>query len=679
MSEVAPGVPAEFERVISRCLRKDVVRRSQHMSDVKLALEELRDDSASGKLASPATAPALTGRRWLWPTIAGMAAIAALVLGWWSRLHQSAPPAMPPVASMVRVSPNDGYNSLNPAISADGKFVAYVSNRSGTDQLWLRQTAGGDPVQLTHTLPNKVTGAKFFPDGTRLLVHTMSPTTSGEGNTIEIVPLLGGPPRVLRTAPAWSPALSPDGRQIAWMERSSKPGPPSFDVMVMPTDGGTPRDLEKYRLTQGTGGWTLGLAWLPDGRSLGLTGFDLGKSPGKREWEWFALPVDGRDPIAMGAGAALRTAGLSAHFFMSANDRLLFAGRSGEDRRNVWQIGFDAGAMRVSGPPRQVTFGAEEEYPSDVNAAGTLAFASHRTSTDIYLLPLDHSTGQASGPLRRLTSDGRSKISFTAGGEAGMIYFQLYGGGPLVTGWALDPKTSEQRMIHPVVEFGAHVRISPDGRRIAYARGGGGTFSVSVGDVGAPPENAKLLCQKCGYHFQFSPDGQYLMIDPEEAPAVTGISLVEVATGRTTPWLRRDSGESLETRFFLGRDHVVVVARPGNTSDPNRFRRYVVPWRPTPVPRSEWVEQPVGSGQWRYFPLASHWAPFAYSFEGGNLVVRRFDARQKRFGDPQPVRFPPGSPVQFQSTDTWGIQGPGIAFAHRDTAGSAWLMKLPPE
>jgi serine/threonine protein kinase len=46
---LAPNLPAELEKIILRCLRKDRDRRTQHIDDVKLALEELRDDSASAK------------------------------------------------------------------------------------------------------------------------------------------------------------------------------------------------------------------------------------------------------------------------------------------------------------------------------------------------------------------------------------------------------------------------------------------------------------------------------------------------------------------------------------------------------------------------------------------------------------------------------------------------------
>ena len=59
LADVAPDLPAELDKIIWRCLRKDPDRRAQHVDDIKLALEELREDSASGKLsrASPSRRP----------------------------------------------------------------------------------------------------------------------------------------------------------------------------------------------------------------------------------------------------------------------------------------------------------------------------------------------------------------------------------------------------------------------------------------------------------------------------------------------------------------------------------------------------------------------------------------------------------------------------------------------
>ena len=48
--EIVSDLPAEVERVILRCHRKDPARRFQHMADVKVALEGLKEESDSGKL-----------------------------------------------------------------------------------------------------------------------------------------------------------------------------------------------------------------------------------------------------------------------------------------------------------------------------------------------------------------------------------------------------------------------------------------------------------------------------------------------------------------------------------------------------------------------------------------------------------------------------------------------------
>ena len=50
--DVSPAVPIELDKIITRCLRKDTERRAQHMGDIKLALQDLKEDSESGKLSA---------------------------------------------------------------------------------------------------------------------------------------------------------------------------------------------------------------------------------------------------------------------------------------------------------------------------------------------------------------------------------------------------------------------------------------------------------------------------------------------------------------------------------------------------------------------------------------------------------------------------------------------------
>ena len=365
--EVAPAVPMELERVISRCMRKDVARRSQNMSDVKLALEELRDESESGKLlrtASGISAVVPARRRWLWPAIAAACiAIAGAVVGWAFLRHEASAPIS---ANMVRVSPDDGYSYHDPAISADGKFVAFISDRSGTEQLWLRQLGGGDPVQLTHSADN-VYRAEFFPDGTRLLIATWN--EQQQKMAFEIVPMLGGPSRVLLAGGMGNnEALSPDGHQVSYVGA----GP---DLTVIPVEAGAPRVLEKYHKTQPHMSYSPFSSWMPDGRALIVSGTGHPDSPDyEKDWDWFALPVDGGDPVPVGAGAAVRAARLEQAFRpLVLGDRIVFADGSGEERTNVWQIQFDPKTRHITGTPRQLTFGTEQEKPFSVSQAGTVA------------------------------------------------------------------------------------------------------------------------------------------------------------------------------------------------------------------------------------------------------------------------------------------------------------------
>src|SRR5580658_960913 len=60
--EIRHEIPPELDRLIRRCLRKDPARRMQSMSDLRVALEELREEFDSGQLAT--TPPESAGRTW---------------------------------------------------------------------------------------------------------------------------------------------------------------------------------------------------------------------------------------------------------------------------------------------------------------------------------------------------------------------------------------------------------------------------------------------------------------------------------------------------------------------------------------------------------------------------------------------------------------------------------------
>jgi hypothetical protein len=188
--EPAPieGVPAEVAKLILRCLRKDPSRRYQHMDELKLALEELKEESESGKL--PAAAPPRPHVYW-WavPVAAALVALAAGVIWWLARSPKSSPAPV-----LTRLSSDSGLTT-DPALSADGKLVAYASDRSGEGHLdiWVRQVGGGEPMRLTRGPADNPQPA-FSPDGTQIAFR------SGEaGGGISVVSTLGGTAR--RIAP----------------------------------------------------------------------------------------------------------------------------------------------------------------------------------------------------------------------------------------------------------------------------------------------------------------------------------------------------------------------------------------------------------------------------------------------------------------------------------------------
>ena len=245
--------------------------------------------------------------------------------------------------------------------------------------------------------------------------------------------------------------------------------------------------------------------------------------------------------------------------------------------------------------------------------------------------------------------------------------------------FALDlaTPTSQQRLLNTGQETTPEREtLSPDGLQTAYSRADGDSYSISLGDTGSAPENARPVCSRCGRALGFSPDGRYLSIHPNESGKSNfkySVSLLELASKTVTPWLE-DPTEAVQIQGFLAGAWVIIRAWRPDADASTSSRYYLAPWRPTPIPRSEWVEfQPPPD--FGYSPTA----PFIFGFQGSQLIARRFDAKQQRFGEQFSVRIPPGSATEIRPEDTLNVRGPGIVFARRQSNASVWLMKLPPE
>jgi hypothetical protein len=206
--------PPELERIIARCLRKDPERRSQLIKDVKIALEELKEESDSGKLAGVHVAR--RSRLWLAWTIAAAVLLALAAALWY--LGRSTVRGDNPLANaqFSRLTNFEGAEG-EAVISADGKFVAFLSDRDGPIDVWITQVGSGQFTNLTKGRFQGLTRSwdwsgqslQFSADGTHISLFW--PKT---GSTW-LLPIMGGSPRPL-LEPGIEAMWSADGSKLVY-------------------------------------------------------------------------------------------------------------------------------------------------------------------------------------------------------------------------------------------------------------------------------------------------------------------------------------------------------------------------------------------------------------------------------------------------------------------------------
>lgn len=186
---------------------------------------------------------------------------------------------------------------------------------------------------------------------------------------------------------------------------------------------------------------------------------------------------------------------------------------------------------------------------------------------------------------------------------------------------------------------GPEVIVSRDGRQIAYSVPEGDSYSIRVGDAGADPGTARVVCKSSGLARRFSPGGRFLLYSPEvqSKPGPSRrkltVRLLELASGGDRPWLEHPTESVLADSF--GEDGAwfdVRVGRPDN--------RYIVPWREEPVPVSEWLEAPTRRADWEPAPPRNSF----YIVQDRKLMGAQFDSKTRTFGQPFEVKFPPDRP-----------------------------------
>jgi Tol biopolymer transport system component len=240
LPETTPDVVA---RLLERCLRKDVRRRLRDIADARIEIDDAIAAPAGSKPAVGDERSRSRSRRWaLTGGIAAAVLASAVFITWrlWVNDYFWQNPLAD--AQAVRLTDFEG-EEADAAISPDGKFVVFLSNRDGPLDVFISQIGSGVVTNLTkgdfRAAPTwgMVRSTGFSADGEQVW-FLLGPSQSGLSDTSTLMgPTMGGIPKPFLDH-GRDPTWSPDGKTIAYYK--ADPGDPIF---VADGDTSNPRRI----------------------------------------------------------------------------------------------------------------------------------------------------------------------------------------------------------------------------------------------------------------------------------------------------------------------------------------------------------------------------------------------------------------------------------------------------
>jgi DNA-binding winged helix-turn-helix (wHTH) protein len=144
-----------------------------------------------------------------------------------------------PVVNSSRHDPTlrtviSGSGSAGPQFSPDGKYIAFMSNRSGPWQIWVSSVDGSDPVQISST--DSAGTPRWSPDGKQIVFDA----PCDDGTCIYIAPINRREP-ARRLDEGFVPSFSRNGKWVYFASERSE----GWQVWKIPARGGLAHEVTR--------------------------------------------------------------------------------------------------------------------------------------------------------------------------------------------------------------------------------------------------------------------------------------------------------------------------------------------------------------------------------------------------------------------------------------------------
>lgn len=473
--ETVPTRGYRFTAPVAECFHADSKSLTQLQSGPALAIEaapsNLRSMLSPKRMASVAAAIVIVG------------AIRYAVVGSGTEPTTNAAPTAAPVHTEVTFTGTDG----NPAISPDGRRIAYVSAGKPDRHLMVRELAGGAPLAI-FSAP-EVAHVRWSPDGSELLLWTRGAGRNG----LYIMPQLGGMLRSI--APGqYMGCWSPDGSTIAVANYMGG------KISLVNTSGRVERAVALRNVDSS-------IADIDWSAANGLLSFVTNDSE-RRHTIWTIRPDGSDQKQVVTESSEISTAR------WAPNGEAIYFSRRLNQTFSLFKIPVPRGDDKGVAVAATLITGLEAEPPFAPSANGTrLVYTRTSYHSNLWLLEAGGDNGQRSAPreLTRGTSlierpsispDGQS-IIFNIGHEGrANLYVMPISGGP-----------STQLTFFDSHNVGGV--WSPDGKRIAFASTEGGRTQVwTVDAVGGVPRPLASTDISDTYELAWAPAKQILYQQP---------------------------------------------------------------------------------------------------------------------------------------------------------------------